>query len=283
MRIDAHQHFWRLSRGDYGWLTAASFPKIARDFLPEDLTPSLKRAAIDKTILVQAAPSEAETAFLLELAHATPFVAGVVGWVDFDAPDAADRIASLATNSALVGLRPMIQDITDTEWMLRRELAPALQAMQRHDLRFDALVKPPHLPALVEFPDRYSDLAVVIDHGAKPDIAGLELEHWAMLMRHIAKNSSATCKLSGLAFEAGPGWNAQSLKPYVDVLLECFGPPRLMWGSDWPVLNEVGDYESWLAACETLTEHLTPTEREQIFGGTAARFYGIGRRRRGAS
>jgi len=283
MRIDSHQHFWRLSRGDYGWLNAASFPKITRDFLPDDLALSLKRAAIDKTILVQAAPSEAETAFLLELAHATPFIAGVVGWIDFDEQDVADRIASLAANSALFGLRPMIQDIADTEWMLRPELAPALEAMQRHDLRFDALVKPPHLAALAEFLHRYPDLAVVIDHGAKPDIAGLELEHWAMLMRHIAKNSSAKCKLSGLAFEAGPGWNAQGLKLYVDVLLECFGASRLMWGSDWPVLNEVGDYESWLTACETLTEHLTAGEREEIFGGTAATFYGIGRRRRGAA
>jgi L-fuconolactonase len=283
MRIDAHQHFWRLSRGDYGWLNAAGFPKITRDFLPDDLAPSLKRAAIDKTILVQAAPTEEETVFLLQLAQATPFVAGVVGWVDFDANDAAERIASLAANSALVGLRPMIQDIAETEWMLRPELAPALEAMQRHALRFDALVKPPHLPALAEFLDRYPDLPVVVDHGAKPDIASLELEHWAMLMRHIAKNSNARCKLSGLAFEAGPGWNAQGLKLYVDVLLECFGPSRLMWGSDWPVLNEVGDYESWLAACETLTEHLAPSEREELFGGTAASFYGIGARVRGAA
>ena len=283
MRIDAHQHFWRLSRGDYGWLNAAGFPKITRDFLPDDLAPSLKRAAIDKTILVQAAPTEEETVFLLQLAQATPFVAGVVGWVDFERHDAAERIASLAANSALVGLRPMIQDIAETEWMLRPELAPALEAMQRHALRFDALVKPPHLPALAEFLDRYPDLPVVIDHGAKPDIASLELEHWAMLMRHIAKNSNARCKLSGLAFEAGPGWNAQGLKLYVDVLLECFGPSRLMWGSDWPVLNEVGDYESWLAACETLTEHLAPSEREELFGGTAASFYGIGARVRGAA
>ncbi|HEY2884869.1 MAG TPA: amidohydrolase family protein [Rhizomicrobium sp.] len=283
MRIDAHQHFWRLSRGDYGWLNAAGFPKITRDFLPDDLAPSLKRAAIDKTILVQAAPTEEETVFLLQLAQATPFVAGVVGWVDFDTNDAAERIASLAANSALVGLRPMIQDIAETEWMLRPELAPALEAMQRHALRFDALVKPPHLPALAEFLDRYPDLPVVVDHGAKPDIASLELEHWAMLMRHIAKNSNARCKLSGLAFEAGPGWNAQGLKLYVDVLLECFGPSRLMWGSDWPVLNEVGDYESWLAACETLTEHLAPSEREELFGGTAASFYGIGARVRGAA
>ena len=275
MRIDAHQHFWKLSRGDYGWLNAKDFPKIARDFLPADLTPLLAEANIERTILVQAAPSEAETAFLLELAHQTPFVAGVVGWVDFDAADAPDHIAALAADTALVGLMPMIQDIGDVEWMLRAELAAALDAMQRHRLRFDALVKPQHLAALVEFLERHDELAVVIDHGAKPDISGLGLDQWAMFMRRIARNSHALCKLSGLAFEAGPGWSAQGLKPYVDVLLECFRPSRLMWGSDWPVLNEVGDYASWHSACETLTKHLTAEEREQIFGTTAATFYGI--------
>lgn len=275
MRVDCHQHFWRLSRGDYGWLDPTSFPKIARDFLPSDLAPLLSTARIDRTIVVQAAPTEAETTFLLELAHQTPFVVGVVGWVDFDAPDAPDRIATLAANSKLVGLRPMIQDIADTDWMLRPELTLALEAMRRRDLRFDALVKPQHLPALMEFLERHRDLAVVIDHGAKPDIRGGALDPWAKSMRHIARNSNAMCKLSGLAFEAGPGWSAQSLQPYVDVLLETFGPSRLMWGSDWPVLNEVGDYESWLCACETLTKNLSASEREQIFGATATTFYGL--------
>ena len=275
MRVDSHQHFWRLSRGDYGWLNATDFPKIARDFLPGDLAPLLSAANIDKTVLVQAAPTIAETAFLLELARATPFIGGVVGWVDFDAPDAASQIARLSEESKLVGLRPMIQDIADFEWMLRPELAPALDALQRSDLCFDALVKPRHLPALREFLDRHPKLAVVIDHGAKPDIAGLGHELWAMLMRDIARNTTAMCKLSGLVSEAGPGWSAQGLKLYVDVLLENFGPSRLMWGSDWPVLNEVGDYAGWLAAAETLTKQLTKPEREQIFGGTAANFYGL--------
>ena len=220
MRIDAHQHFWRMDRGDYGWLTPKDHPKIARDFSPAELAPLLAAGRIDKTVLVQAAPTEAETQFLLELAAATPFVAGVVGWVDFEAPDAAARIARLSANSRLVGLRPMIQDIADVEWMLRPELAPALDAMQRGDLCFDALVKPRHLPALAEFLDRYPDLAVVIDHGAKPDIAGSGLDMWATYIRHIAKSSKAFCKLSGLASEAGPGWSAATLKPYVDVLLE---------------------------------------------------------------
>ncbi len=275
MRIDSHQHFWRLARGDYGWLNAADFPRIARDFLPHDLAPLLAAGRIDRTIVVQAAPSEAETAYLIELAHQTAFVAGVVGWIDFDASDASERIAALAADSAVVGVRPMIQYIPDVEWMLRPQLASAFDAMRRHRLRFDALVKPHHLPALVEFLERNDELAVVIDHGAKPDIPGHGLDHWAKFMRQIARNSRALCKLSGLAFEAGPGWSAQKLKLHVDVLLENFGPSRLMWGSDWPVLNEVGDYEGWLSACETLTQQLTVAERDQIFGGTAATFYGF--------
>ena len=275
MRIDAHQHFWRMDRGDYGWLTPQHHPKIARDFSPADLKPLLNAAKIDKTILVQAAPTEAETQFLLDIAAATPFVAGVVGWADLEASDAASRIARLAANPKLLGLRPMMQDMADDEWMLRKEIGKSIDAVQRANLRFDALVKPRHLPALAEFLERYPDLPVVIDHGAKPDIAHAGLDLWATYIRHIAKNSKACCKLSGLASEAGPGWSAATLKLYVDVLLESFGPRRLMWGSDWPVLNEAGDYASWLAACETLTKHLSPSDREAIFGGTAAAFYGL--------
>ncbi|MEI9887155.1 MAG: amidohydrolase family protein [Rhizomicrobium sp.] len=275
IRIDAHQHFWRIDRGDYGWLTQDEHPGIARDFLPADLLPLLKAAKIDRTVLVQAAPSEAETQFLLDLAAATPVVAGVVGWSDFDAPDAASRIARLCANRKLVGLRPMVQDIADDEWLLRPECARCVDAMQRGNLRFDALVKPRHLPALAEFLERHPGLPVVIDHGAKPDIAHTGLDTWATYIRHIAGSSGTYCKLSGLATQAGPGWSAQTLKLYVDVLLESFGPRRLMWGSDWPVLNEAGDYAQWLAACETLTRHLSPSDRQAIFGGTAATFYGI--------
>ena len=275
MRIDAHQHFWRMDRGDYGWLTAADHPKIAHDFLPADLEPLLSAAKIDRTILVQAAPTEAETAFLLDLADRSPLIAGVVGWVDFDASDAPSRVARLAGKGKLVGLRPMMQDLPDDEWMLGPQVARVVEAMQRGDLCFDALVKPRHLPALVEFLDRHPDLSVVIDHGAKPDIARSGLEPWATTIRHIAQNSTAFCKLSGLVTEAGPGWSPDTLKPYVDVLIESFGASRLMWGSDWPVLLEAGDYERWLDAATLLTAGLSAEDRALIFGGTAATFYGI--------
>jgi len=275
MRIDAHQHFWRMDRGDYGWLTAAEHPKIAHDFLPADLEPLLSAAKVDKTILVQAAPTEAETAFLLGLAEHSSLIAGVVGWIDFDASDAPSRVARLAGKGKLVGLRPMMQDLPDDEWMLGPQVARVVEAMQRGDLCFDALVKPRHLHALVEFLDRHPDLSVVIDHGAKPDIARGGLEPWAITIRHIAKNSTAFCKLSGLVTEAGPNWSADTLRPFVDVLLESFGASRLMWGSDWPVLLEAGDYERWLDAATLLTAGLSAEDRALIFGGTAATFYGI--------
>ncbi len=167
--IDAHQHFWRIARGDYGWLTPA-LAAIYRDFGPADLAPILARHGIDATILVQAAPTVAETRFLLDLAGETPFVAGVVGWAPFAAADAADRIARLAEEPKLVGLRPMVQDEADDDWLIRPALGPAFDAMIAHGLVFDALVLPRHLPRLLRVLERHPDLVVVVDHGAKPRI-----------------------------------------------------------------------------------------------------------------
>ena len=275
MRVDAHQHFWKTARGDYGWLTPTDHPSICRDFLPTDLRPLLKDARVDRTVLVQAAPTIAETEFLLDLAGKTPFVGGVVGWTDFQSEFAAASIARLAGCGKLVGLRPMIQDIADDRWMLSPKLAPALAAMEERNLVFDALIKPRHLPILADFLARYPRLRVVIDHGAKPAIASGGLASWKSGMREIARTSRAFCKLSGLVTEAGRAWSVASLRPFVDALLEAFGAERLMWGSDWPVLNEASDYAGWLRAADALTESLSARERDAVFGGTAASFYGI--------
>ncbi len=282
-RIDAHQHFWKLSRGDYGWLTQ-DLPKLYRDFLPEHLAPLLERSGIDATVVVQAAPSNAETQFLLQLAAATPFVAGVVGWTDLESPHAAEKIAELSRHELLLGLRPMVQDLHDDEWLLSSTIAPAIEAMQHARLRFEALVKPRHLPVLLRFLERYPDLPVVVDHGAKPAIASGEIAEWAAQIRTIARNTRAFCKLSGLATEAGPGWTVTALQPYADVLIDAFGPQRLMWGSDWPVLLEAygaddsrtaTPYASWHDLATLLTARLSFAERESIFGKTAAAFYGV--------
>jgi L-fuconolactonase len=272
-RIDAHQHFWHVARGDYAWLTEEAYPALYRDFDPSDLAPLTARCDIDRTVLVQGAETASETEFLLGVADATPFVAGVVGWIDLLAADAPACIEQLAERPKLLGLRPMLETLDDDQWILDARLAPGLRAMERRGLRFDALIRPRHLPVLSRFLATYPELPVVIDHAAKPDIAAGEINGWARDIREVAANSGAFVKLSGLATEAAPGWDATTLQPYVDVLFEAFGPRRIMWGSDWPVLNVAGDYEGWFSVAQALTADLTDDERGRIFGGSAAEFY----------
>jgi len=272
-RVDAHHHLWKVARGDYGWLSR--FPSIDRDFDTDDLRPLLRDARIDRTILVQAAESSAETRFLLDIAEREDFVGGVVGWVDFEQPDVIGEIEQLAHVAKLKGLRPMLQDMPDSEWILRPQFAPVLQAMQQHGLRFDALIRPRHLSTFVEFAQRHPHLPLVIDHAAKPQIWKDGFAAWAAAITPFAQITHVHCKFSGLATEAGRDWNAAALQPYVDVLLETFGPQRLMWGSDWPVLLLAGDYRRWLDTAHELTARLGEEACAQIFGATAARFYGI--------
>ena len=279
MRIDAHHHFWRLARGDYGWLTPALAP-IYRDFGIEDLTPLLAPAGISGTVLVQAAPSEAETEFLLGLAgESDGLVKAVVGWIDFEARDAPRRLARLARNPLMRGVRPMMQDIPDTDWMLNPVLDPAFRAVVDLGLCFDALVQPRHLPNLRRLIDRYPGLNLVVDHAAKPRIATSEREPWAADMRALARETGACCKLSGLVTEASAVWSVADLQPYAEHLLDCFGAERLIWGSDWPVVGLAGGYERWWTATEALLLQLDEASRERVLGENAARFYGIGEAR----
>ncbi len=275
MRVDAHQHFWAIGRGDYSWLTPDLVP-LYRDFLPPDLRPVLQANGIDGTVLVQAAPTMAETSYMLELADRHAFILGVVGWVDFEDANVGAHIARLAAHPKLVGLRPMIQDIAEVDWMLSRSLSPALEAMIDADLVFDALTRPQHLSNLQVLMARHPDLRVVINHGSKPRIAIGEFTAWAQNMSLIAKNSSACVKLSGLVNEADPDWSVASLKPYVDHLLGQFGPQRLIWGSDWPVCTVVSTYDAWWQATKQLLDGLDVSARAAILGGNAARIYNLG-------
>jgi L-fuconolactonase len=196
IRVDAHHHIWQLARGDYGWLTP-DLP-IYRDYTLDDLRPLL--GDITATVLVQAAPTEAETAFLIDVAQAsTGLVRGVIGWTDFAHPDAPTRIAALAARPPLKGLRPMLQDIADTDWILRPEVQPAIAAMVGTGLRFDALVQPRHLPVLLQLCTRQPMLRLVIDHGAKPAIAQGGWQPWADDIARVARETPARCKLSGLS------------------------------------------------------------------------------------
>jgi L-fuconolactonase len=279
MRIDAHHHLWTLARGDYGWLTPKLAP-IYRDFRLSDLTPHLAAAAIEGTILVQAAATEAETMFLLDIAENAEVVRGVVGWTDFDAADGVARIEALAARKLLVGLRPMVQDIADDDWLLGPALAPLLAAMARAGLVFDALVLPRHLPRLLRVVGRHPDLQFVLDHCAKPRLATGEIASWRRDIALLAEQPNIVCKLSGLVTEAAPDWRILDLRPAVDHVVTCFGPQRILWGSDWPVVDLAGGYAKWFAATETLLADLSAGEKADIFGGNAARVYLASRGRR---
>jgi L-fuconolactonase len=274
MIIDAHQHFWQLARGDYGWLTPQA-GNLYRDYLPQDLAPLLKEFAVSATVLVQAAPSEAETLFLLGLAREHGFIAGVVGWVDFEATDAAENIAALATAAAgkLKGLRPMIQDIADPRWVLRPSLDAAFEAMVAHGLVFDALVRPVHLAPLRERLLRHPRLRAVLDHAGKPDIAGGAIEPWAAALERLAEDTAICCKLSGLFTQAGSRRSVADLTPWVAQLFRCFGAERMLWGSDWPVVNTAASYGEWLGHAQELIERSAPGRTVQVLSGTARSLY----------
>ncbi len=271
-RVDAHQHFWSVARGDYGWLTPDLAP-IYRDFGPADLKPLLVAGGIEGTILVQAAESTAETAYLLSIAEAEAMVLGVVGWVDMAAPDAPEALARLARHPKLVGIRPMLQDLPDPDWMLRPELELAFRAIIDLDLVFDALIRPRHLSALRLLLARYPDLRCVIDHAAKPEIREGRWSPWAEQMALLAAETSACCKLSGLVTEAASDWAPADIRPYAELVLERFGPSRTLFGSDWPVLTLAAGYADWLSLACDLTAFLDDADRARVFGGTAERVY----------
>jgi len=272
MRIDAHQHFWRLKRGDYGWLTP-DLAAIYRDFGPSDLKPLMEAQGIGGTILVQAAPTLAETRYMLGLARETPWVRGVVGWAPLDAEEVGSVVGELAKDKLLVGLRPMLHDLADDRWVLRPDVAVGLTAMQENGLVLDALVRPQHLPHILRLLERHPDLKVVIDHAAKPAIRQGGFQGWADDMAAIADASQAHCKVSGLLTEAEPGAGAEALRPYVEHLLAVFGPSRLLWGSDWPVLTLAAPYAAWWAMTEELLSSLNEAERAAILGGNAQSLY----------
>lgn len=272
MIIDAHFHSWELARGDYGWLTPQLHP-IYRDVGVADWLAQASPCGVQGGVLVQAAPTQAETEHLLRLAQAHPQVLGVVGWVDFLAPDAAQRIGRLAAQPALKGLRPMLQDIDDVGWILQPGVEPALQAMVDHALVFDALIQPRHLPVLLQLVRRWPGLSIVVDHGAKPDIARGQWEPWASGLVELARCPSVACKLSGLLTEAGPAPDPAAVGPWADWILQTFGPHRVMWGSDWPVLELASDYAAWWQQTQTMLSSLDATSRALVLGGTAQRVY----------
>jgi L-fuconolactonase len=207
-------------------------------------------------------------------------VRGVVGWTDFDAADGVARIDALAARNLLVGLRPMVQHLDDDDWLLGPALAPLLTAMARCGLVFDALVLPRHLPRLLQVVGRHPDLKFVLDHGGKPRLASGGIAIWQRDIALLAQYPNIVCKLSGLVTEAAADWQIADLRQAVDHVVKRFGPRRMLWGSDWPVVNLAGGYAKWFAAAETLLADLSPDEKADVFGGNAARIYLSSRGRR---
>jgi L-fuconolactonase len=287
-RIDAHHHFWRPARGDYRWLRpdVPALVPICRDFDPADLQPLRTAHGVLQTVLVQAADSEAETDFLLSLAEAHPSIGGVVGWVDLGRAESVATLERWAVrHPQFKGVRPMLQDLPDHDWIARAPHPEVMRTLMRLGLRFDALVQPWHLAPLQRFLEDWPALPVVIDHAAKPQLAQGWSADWAAAWRSglaaLAARPGVHCKLSGLLTEAaGPARaggppSVTALQPVWETLLALFGPQRLMWGSDWPVLNLAADYDRWIDVSEALIGPLTAAERDVVRCTNAMRFYGL--------
>ncbi|GAA2102893.1 amidohydrolase family protein [Actinomadura alba] len=277
--VDAHHHVWDLSVRDQDWITGERLAPLRRDFSLDDLRPEATAAGVTATVLVQTITVAAETPEFLALAAADDLVAGVVGWVDLTAPDVADALAALREapgGGYLAGIRHQVQGEPDQDWLCRPDVRRGLRAVAGAGLAYDLLTLPHQLPAAVRTATVLPELTFVVDHLSKPPIASGELEPWAGRMRELARLPNVMCKLSGLVTEADWGrWDIGDLRPYADVVLDAFGPRRLMFGSDWPVCLLAAPYDRVVEAGRELTAQLSAAEREAVFGGTAVRAYGL--------
>jgi L-fuconolactonase len=278
-RIDAHHHLWDLSARPQDWLD--DLEPIRRDFGPEDLRAVTGPAEVDATVLVQVLNDVDETADFLAVAGESDLIAGVVGWVDLTAPDVADQLARLRSGPGgdrLVSIRHLVQSEPDPDWLMRPEVLAGLRAVRDAGLAYDVLTRAHQLPAAVVAARAVPDMVFVLNHLSKPDIAGGVLEPWATHLAALAAEPNVVAKVSGLVTEAGPQWTVDDLRPYVDVALKVFGPSRLMAGSDWPVCLLAASYAEVFDAAAQLCAGLSAAERDQVFGGTAARVYRLGAR-----
>lgn len=274
MRIDSHQHFWKAARGDYHWMGPA-VPVLCRDYLPEDLRPWLAKNRIDKTILVQAAQTKEETDFLLELAQANDFIAGVIGWLDLESANFAAELELYSKKPKFLGIRPMLQDLEKDDWILRPRVMNSLKMIAQRDVPFEFLTYTRHLPHVLKVLEAVRGLRAVVDHVSKPEIKNRKLDPWRSLISEVAKHPNVRCKLSGMITEADhKTWTAEDLRPYVEHVVECFGFERVMFGSDWPVCLLAGSYDQVIAALQNILKpRLNERFEADIFGGNAARFY----------
>lgn len=274
-RIDSHHHLWRYTPEQYGWIDE-QMDVLQRDFLPGDLKPLLGNAGIAGSIAVQARQSLEETKWLLELADEAAWIRGVVGWAPIVAPEFPDVLAELRQQKKLKGLRHIVQDEPDEQFILDPAFDRGIRTLHGSGLVYDILIHARHLPQTVQFVDRHPDQSFVLDHCAKPPISKEGWETWAHHMRELARRPNVVCKISGLVTEADwRQWTPAVLEPYWQLALEIFGPNRLLFGSDWPVALLASSYQRWIDVVETWTMSLSTGERSAIWGGTAARVYSI--------
>jgi L-fuconolactonase len=271
--IDAHQHFWKLARADYPWMSP-EVKVLYRDYLPSDLAPLLRRTGIESTIVVQATPTEAETEFLLDLATRTDFIAGVVGWLDFEDAAFPSKLDKLLRHPKFVGLRPMLQDLSDDAYILRPSVLDNLRHLVDRDVALDFLTLPQHLPYVLKALDMIPNLRGVIDHLSKPPIAKGRLSGWAENILRVAAYPRIQCKLSGLVTEANRDWTPKDLEPFVSHAFEAFGEDRMMFGSDWPVCLQAGSYAEVLNALRAILDpYLDKDGIAKVYGANAIKFY----------
>jgi L-fuconolactonase len=276
MRIDAHQHFWTFAASELPWI-GARMEVLRRDFQPRDLAPLLAAQRFDGCIAVQARPTPKETARLCTLAREHGFVRGVVGWIDMCAPDVADQLDDLDDEPHLVGLRHVVQDEPDDRFVLRADFQRGIAALAGRGLAYDLLIHPRHLAPALELAKRFPEQPFVLDHLGKPFIKDRRLAPWEAGVRALARRPNATCKVSGMVTEADrDAWTPGDLEPFLDVVLEAFGPERLLFGSDWPVCLLAASYARVVDAVQAWADdRLGEPERAALFGGNAVRVYGL--------
>jgi L-fuconolactonase len=268
--IDSHQHFWQVGRFDYPWMSER-LGVLYRDYLPSDLSPILEQNGINQTVLVQASNSVAESRWLLELADANSFIAGVVGWVDLMSPNIDEQ---LITHPKFKGVRHLVESEPDDDWLVQPAVLSGLNRLSASGLSYDLLVHTRHLKYVPLVAESCPELALVIDHLAKPPIARNEIKEWSQALAPLAKFPNINCKLSGLVTEANwSSWQTDELRPYVDCALELFGADRLMFGTDYPVCLLAATYDRVLESFQELLKDLSEAEREKIFSTNAAKFY----------
>jgi L-fuconolactonase len=275
MRIDAHQHFWRYNSDEYGWIDD-SMSRIRRDFLPADLEPELKRAGLDGSIAVQARQTLEETRWLLELADSSPFTLGVVGWVDLRSENARTQLTQFAQHPKLLGIRHIVQSEADDRFLLQPEFLRGISLLEEFGLTYDILIYPRHLTVATEFVQRFPRQRFVLDHLAKPQIKNRILRPWDSGIRELAKFPNVFCKLSGLVTEADwKVWKPEHIVPYLEIALECFGPERLMIGSDWPVCTLAASYSQVMGLIRDFLGKYPGHIHEVVLGGTAQKLWNL--------